>query len=54
MCKAVGAVSAGWWGGEGRPGVTRKPYASHKPCNVARAPVSINLNLYFHPTLSPA
>ena len=33
----------------GRPGLTRKPFASRIPYNVARAPVLINLNLYFQP-----
>ena len=51
---------AGWVGCCcGRPGVTEragillKPYASHKPYNVGRVPVFINLNLY-HPSLNPA
>ena len=34
----------------GRP---RKPFASHIPYNVARAPVLINLNLYFKPYTQP-
>ena len=37
----------------GRPGVTRKPYASHKPHKIAHAPVYINLNLYFKPYTQP-
>ena len=37
----------------GRPGLTRKPLASRKPYNVARAPVLINLNLYFKPYTQP-
>ena len=37
----------------GRPGLTRKPFASHIPYNVARAPVLINLNLYFKPYTQP-
>ena len=37
---------AGWpWVTE-RAGILRKPYASHKPYNVGRVPVLINLNLY--------
>ena len=57
--------SAGWVGCCcGRPWVTgsqRGPgsYASHKPYNVGRVPVLINLNLYLiletlHPSLNPA
>ena len=34
----------------GRP---RKPFASRIPYNVARAPVLINLNLYFKPYTQP-
>ena len=42
----AGVCGKGWWGGAGgRPGLTRKPFASRKPYNVARAPVSSNLNL---------
>ena len=37
----------------GRPGLTRKPFASRIPYNVARAPVLINLNLYFKPYTQP-
>ena len=37
----------------GRPGVTRKPYASQKPHKIAHAPVFINLNLYFKPYTQP-
>ena len=33
----------------GRLGLTRKPFASRIPYNVARAPVLINFNLYFNP-----
>ena len=36
-----------------RPGLTRKPFASRIPYNVARAPVLINLNLYFKPYTQP-
>ena len=45
----------GWCLG-GRPGLARQPFASRIPYNVARAPVLINLNLYFKPytTLNPA
>ena len=32
-----------------RKGVTRKQYPSNKPYNVVRAPLFINLNLYFKP-----
>ena len=35
------------------PGLTRKPFAGRKPYNVARAPVLINLNLYFKPYTQP-
>ena len=50
---AVGAAT-GWWGGAGGgPGLTRKPAASRKPYNVGRAPVLINLNLYFKPYTQP-
>ena len=37
----------------GRPGLTRKPFASRIPYDVARAPVLINLNLYFKPYTQP-
>ena len=34
----------------GRPGVTRKPYASHKPHKIAHAPVKITLTCTLNPT----
>ena len=37
----------------GRPGLTRKPFARRIPYSVARAPVLINLNLYFKPYTQP-
>ena len=51
-------AAMGHWVTE-RAGIIRKPYASHKPYNVGRVPVLINLNLYFiletlHPSLNPA
>ena len=37
----------GWGAGvTERAGILRKPYESHKPHNVGRVPVFINLNLY--------
>ena len=49
-CKKRGRGRCRWTVGWcwGRPGVTRKPYASHKPYN-ARAPAFIDLNRYFAP-----
>ena len=38
---------------DGGPGLTRKPFASRIPYIVARAPVLINLNLYFQPYTQP-
>ena len=46
----------GWWWGDagGRPGLTRKPFASRKPCNVAPAPVLSNLiTCTLNPTPNP-
>ena len=37
----------------GRPGLTRKPFASRKRYNAARAPVLIHLNMYFKPYTQP-
>ena len=47
------------WAVTERAGILRKRYASHKPYNVGRVPVLINLNLYLiletlHPSLNPA
>ena len=45
--KRAGAGAAtGWWSGAGG-------FASRIPYNVARAPVLINLNLYFKPYTQP-
>ena len=37
----------------GRPGVTRKPYASHKPHKMAHAPFLLTLTCTLNPTPNP-